>query len=161
MARSAGNASIMSSSLAKLTYVKSSRAMPAITTMSGRIYPWVRMHRFFVLFSGSVTSPLGRSSADFIMNTAGRSIQQGHQLCEISGKLSETACSPAARRRRWLPRLQSLWRRRTRWRPGSHPVGSGRSLARRRTRGDEHRSPLSAMRWSPIFRACGTLHRRY
>jgi hypothetical protein len=37
------------------------------------------MHRLFVLFSGSVTSPRGRFSADFIMNTAGRSIQQGHR----------------------------------------------------------------------------------
>jgi len=63
--------------------VRSSRPMPPITTMSGRIYPCVRMHPIFVLFTGSVTSPRGRSSADFIMNTAGRSIQQG----QVSGAL--------------------------------------------------------------------------
>ena len=34
----------------------------------------------FVLFSGSVTSPRGRSSADFIMNTAGCSSRQGQLL---------------------------------------------------------------------------------
>jgi len=55
------NAWITSSSLAKPTRVKSSRPTPPIATMSGRIYPWVRMYRLFVLFSGSVTSPRGRS----------------------------------------------------------------------------------------------------
>jgi hypothetical protein len=33
-----------------------------------RIYPWLRMHRSFVRYSGLVTSTRGRSSAAFIMN---------------------------------------------------------------------------------------------
>jgi hypothetical protein len=33
-----------------------------------RIYLWTRPHRSFVLFSGSVTSPPGRSSVDFIIS---------------------------------------------------------------------------------------------
>ena len=42
--------------------------------------PWPRTRRWFVLSSGSARSSQGRSSADFIMNTAGRSIQQGQPL---------------------------------------------------------------------------------
>ena len=37
--------------------------------MSERICPWVRMRRAIGLSNGSASSPLGRSSADFIMNT--------------------------------------------------------------------------------------------
>ena len=65
---------------------------PCCTTMSGRIYPWIRMHRLFVLFSGSVTSPRGRSSADFIMNTAGRSIQQGQEAEIVFLRHQLTCC---------------------------------------------------------------------
>jgi hypothetical protein len=78
LARSVENAWIISSSLAKPTFAKSSRPMPTTTTMSGRIYPWVRMRPLFVLSSGSATSPRRRSSADFIINTTGCSSRQGH-----------------------------------------------------------------------------------
>jgi hypothetical protein len=47
-----------------------SSPMPPTTTVCGHICRWARTCRLFVLFSGSVTSPRGRSSADFIMNTA-------------------------------------------------------------------------------------------
>jgi hypothetical protein len=66
-----------SSSLARPTYVRCSRFMPPTTTMSGPILLCPRMHRLFVLFDGTVSSPRGRSSADFIMSTAERSFWQG------------------------------------------------------------------------------------
>src|SRR5260370_288677 len=50
---------------------------PCCTTISGCILLWPRMHRLSVLFDGSVTSPRDRYSADYIMNTAGRSFWQG------------------------------------------------------------------------------------
>ena len=51
------------------------KALPPITTISGRTYPWLRTRRSFALFSGSVSLPRRRSSEDFTMNTAGSSFQ--------------------------------------------------------------------------------------
>jgi transposase InsO family protein len=44
---------------------------PAITTELERICPWVRIRRAIGRSNGSANSPLGRSSADCIINTAG------------------------------------------------------------------------------------------
>ena len=74
------DACITSSSLARPVCVRFSRLMQPIATMSGRIYPWVRTHRSFVLFSGSVTSPRRLSSAAFIINIAGCSSRQGQPM---------------------------------------------------------------------------------
>ena len=75
-ARSAGNASITSSSSARPICAGSLRPTPAITTESERICHWTRMRRAIGRFDGSASSLLSRSSAAFIINTAGSSFRQ-------------------------------------------------------------------------------------
>jgi hypothetical protein len=82
-ARSAANASIISSSSAKPICAKFLQPTPAITTNSERICPWTRIRRVIGRSTDMARSQRGRSSADFIINTAGYSFQQGHPA--ISG----------------------------------------------------------------------------
>jgi hypothetical protein len=59
--------------LALATCVGSLVPTPAITTNSERICRWTKIRRTVGPFNGVVNSPRGRFSADFIMNSAGRS----------------------------------------------------------------------------------------
>ncbi len=79
-ARSAGNASITSSSSARLICAGSLRPTPAIAMESERICPWTRMRRAIGRFDGSASSLLIRSSADFIIDTAGSSFLQAQRF---------------------------------------------------------------------------------
>ena len=77
MARSAGSALITSSSWARPICAGSLRPTPATTTNCGRIYRWVRIRCALGQSNASASSLLSQSSADFIMNTDGPSVQQG------------------------------------------------------------------------------------
>jgi hypothetical protein len=78
--------------------------MLPITTMSGRILHLPRTYRFFVPFSGSVKSLLGRSSVDFIINTAGYSFQQGQAREQRKLAAILTATSTNGTSSPWLAR---------------------------------------------------------
>src|SRR5882757_6969521 len=79
-ARSAGNASITSSSSARPICAGSLSATPATTTNCERICPWGRIRRAVDRRNGSASSLLSPSWAGFTINIAGCSFRQAHVL---------------------------------------------------------------------------------
>jgi hypothetical protein len=71
---------ITSSSSVRPICAGSLPATPTITTNSERICPWARIRRPIGRFTDMVRSQRGQCSADFIINTAGYSCQQGQGL---------------------------------------------------------------------------------
>jgi transposase InsO family protein len=91
-------------------------------TSSAHICPWARMRRPNGRSNGSVSSPRGRSSADFITNIAGYRFRYG-QPCFGNDDIGNRLATFTAARRRplgiWAPRP----RPRPRSAPGSRPIG--------------------------------------
>jgi hypothetical protein len=130
-ARSAANASITSSSSGKPICAKFLRLTPAITTNFERICPWTRVRRPIGRSTDMARSQRGRFSADFIINTAGYSFQQGHGI----GLLGQGRIRPGLSRR-----LLRMGRQRE---PGKHGQGQQQAGGCLHERGPPMNVPFS------------------